>query len=285
MSTQEQERIRGVFSLQETRKVGTGTTTRKTVMKTFWYVDQDEETGELNIQSLNNKYIPMGGKKPIQREELLAKYAPEMEFYVQTVFPKIKELNDSLNEGDEHREKGETFSAEFEYANALTLDEENVRANFGIGLTYLEQGDKAKAENIFDRLVTLEAAFTPEHKHLFNDFGISLRKSKMYGKALEFYERALSLGQGDANLFLNIARVELEQKQYPKCLDNIKQTLALEPDNDVAMKMMTWLVSKKFITQAQLDKTVKDATKIKPAAAAPVAAGGGAAESAGDEFF
>ena len=33
--------VRGVFSTQEVRRVGTGTTTRKTVQKTFWFIEQN----------------------------------------------------------------------------------------------------------------------------------------------------------------------------------------------------------------------------------------------------
>ncbi len=250
------DRMRGVFSLQEVRKVGTGTTSRKTVMKTFWYVDQSDNSDEITIQSLNHNYVPTGMVKSISREELIEKYSPEVEFYVQTVYPKMREINEAVDAGDAHRSKNELFSAENEYENALELDTDNVRANFGIGLTYLEQGEKEKAESIFNRLVTLEAAFQKEHKHLFNDFGINLRKSAMYDKALEFYQRAIALGVEDPNLYLNIARVELEKKAYPQVLENVKKALVLEPKNEIAKKMLDWMVAKGFLTQTAVDEAL-----------------------------
>ena len=117
-------------------------------------------------------------------DELIAKFSPEPEFYLNSVFPKMQELQRDIEHGDAHRENGETFAAEYEYSRALKVDEENVRANFGIGLTYLERGDNAKAEDIFHRLVKLDATFEPEHKHLFNEFGINLRKSKMLTESM-----------------------------------------------------------------------------------------------------
>ena len=84
---------------------------------------------------------------------------------------------------------------------------DNVRANFGIGLTYLERGESDKAENIFARLIKLDGAYEEEHKHLFNEFGISLRKNKMFSQSLEYYLRALDLTKKDENLYINIARV------------------------------------------------------------------------------
>lgn len=80
-----------------------------------------------------------------------------------------------------------------------------MRANFGIGLTYLERGDNAKAQDIFQRLVKLEATFEPQHKHLFNEFGINLRKSKMLQESLDYYKRALELSPNDESLYMNIA--------------------------------------------------------------------------------
>ncbi len=251
---QDTEILRGVFSLQEVRKVGTGTTTRKTISKTYWFVETNAETGELTVQSLNSKYIPTGNKKPITREEVLEKFAPEMEFYVSTVYPKIKELNSSVDAGDAHREKNELFSAEFEYESALELDIQNVRANFGIGLTYLEQGKKDKANNIFERLVDLEAAFKDEHKHLFNEFGMSLRKNKMYQKALDFYSRAISLGKADENLHINMARVYLESKKYPDMLLSLGKASAINPKSEIVNKIIEWSVTKKLITEASVSE-------------------------------
>ena len=165
--------VRGVFSTQEVRRVGTGTTTRKTVQKTFWFIEQNGK--DIDCQPLNTNYIPSGPKRKITMDELIAKFSPEPEFYLNSVFPKMQEMQRNVDNGDTHREKGENFSAEYEYSRALKIDEENVRANFGIGLTYLERGDNAKAQDIFQRLVKLEATLEPEHKHLFNEFGINLR--------------------------------------------------------------------------------------------------------------
>ena len=215
--------VRGVFSTQEVRRVGTGTTTRKTVQKTFWFIEQNGK--EIDCQPLNTNYIPSGPKRKFTFVELFAKFSPEPEFYLNSVFPKMQEMQRNVDNGDTHREKGENFAAEFEYSRALKIDEENVRANFGIGLTYLERGDNAKAQDIFQRLVKLEATFEPEHKHLFNEFGINLRKSKMLQESLDYYKRALELSPNDENLYMNIARVLLELKDISQCVDFLLNVL------------------------------------------------------------
>lgn len=247
---QEGATIKGVFSTQEIRKVGTGTTTRKTVQKTFWFVEQ--KGAELECQPLNPNYIPSGPKRKISMDELIAKFSPEPEFYQMSVFPKMRQLQQTVDKADGHRDKGETFAAEYEYSRALKVDEENVRANFGIGLTYMERGELEKAENIFERLVKLDGAFESEHKHLFNEFGINLRKSKMFPQAVEYYRRALELSPNDENLHTNMARALLETKDLAGCLDHIFKALELNPEHEISLKFLKWLHKKNLVPEDRL---------------------------------
>ena len=248
----ERERIKGVFSSQEVRKVGTGTTTRKTIQKAYWFVEESDDS-TLLVQPLNANYIPSGPKRSVTKDEFLERFAPEPEFYMQTVYPKIREVNKTIARADRHCKRGESFSAEFEYNNALAVDEENVRANFGLGLTYLERGDNSKANDIFERLVKLEAAFEEEHKHLFNEFGINLRKNKMLDQSLEYYQRAMELSQKDENLFYNIARVYLEKKDFHKTVSCLLQTMELNPELEAGIKFLQWMKEKNLVPADQAE--------------------------------
>lgn len=248
---QKKAEVKGVFSTQEVRRVGTGTTTRKTVQKTFWFIEQQGNVYE--CQPLNTNYVPSGPKRKVTMDELIAKFAPEPEFYLNSVYPKMQEMQRAVDSGDEHREKGESFTAEFEYSRALKIDEDNVRANFGIGLTYLERGDANKAQDIFERLVKLDGAFEAEHKHLFNDFGISLRKNKMLEQSLEYYQRALELTENDENLYMNLARVLLETKDISGCVDNLLKALEIAPRHEASLKFLAWLIQNKLVPADKID--------------------------------
>lgn len=83
--------VRGVFSTQEIRRVGTGTTTRKTVQKTFWFIEQHGDV--IECQPLNPNYVPSGPKRKITMDELISKFAPEPEFYLNSVYPKMRNCN------------------------------------------------------------------------------------------------------------------------------------------------------------------------------------------------
>ncbi|MFO7817072.1 MAG: tetratricopeptide repeat protein [Thermodesulfobacteriota bacterium] len=242
----EDNRIKGVFSTQTLMKVGTGSTQKKTIQKSYWFVTElDDE--QVEIQPLNVNYVPSGPKKIITKDALLEKFSTEPEFYTYTVYPKMRELNKTIARADRHRKRNESYSAEYEYGNALNVDEENIRANFGLGLTYLERGDKAKANDLFERLVKLDAAFETEHKHLFNDFGINLRKQDMYDQAVDYYARALELTEDDENLHYNIARAYFGIQNYEKALEHLNKALQLAPDMKEAQQFISYLKTKRLV--------------------------------------
>ncbi len=244
----ESEKIKGIFSTQSVVKVGTGSTTRRTIQKTYWHAHELDD-GALEIQPLNRNYIPSGPKRKLSKDDFLQKFSPEPEFYVTTVFPKMKELNQTIVRGEKHREQGASYSAEFEFSQAVSVDEENVRANFGLGLTYMDRGEKGKANDIFERLVKLDAAFEEEHKHLFNDFGMNLRKNRMFDQAIEYYDRALKLTQQDEHLHCNIARAYYEKGDIRKCVDHLKKAVKLNPSMEETRQFWDYLHRKKYITE------------------------------------
>lgn len=239
------EKISGVFSSQTVAKVGTGTTVRKTIQKAYWFAEQpeceDDAVPVVLVQPLNNNNIPAGPKEQVPLADFLERYNPELEFYQKEVFPKMKELDTTIKRAEEQRDQGALYSAEFEFAAALDFDETNVRANFGLGLTYMERGDSAKAGDIFERIVGLDAAFTPEHKHLFNEFGINLRKSKLLDQAVDYYTRALEITQDDENLYYNVARAYFERGDKEECATNLAKALELYPDFEEAKKFLEYI--------------------------------------------
>ncbi|WP_308621286.1 hypothetical protein [uncultured Desulfovibrio sp.] len=282
VSGQDRTNVRGVFSTQEIRKVGTGTTTRKTVQKTFWFVEQHGDS--IECQPLNANYVPSGPKRKVTMDELIAKFSPEPEFYQMSVYPKMREIEQAVDKGDSHREKGETFAAEYEYARAIKIDESNVRANFGIGLTYMERGELDKAQNIFDRLVKLDGAFETEHKHLFNEFGINLRKHKMLSQSVEYYRRALELTANDENLHMNLARALLETKDIDGCLEHLFAALELSPRHEISLKFLAWLLQKSMVPAEKMDRVRELLSAASQGAApqpAPAAGEAAAAQGAG----
>ncbi len=247
--TEEQKKtiIKGLFSTQTISKVGTGVTQRKTVQKMYWYATE-KENGDIEIQPLNFNNVPAGEKKTVTRDEFLDNYTPEPEMYTKTVYPKMRELTKTIALADRHRQNGESYSAEHEYSKALNIDEENIKANFGLGLTYLDRGDKQKGTDILERLVKLDAAFDKEHKHLFNEFGISLRKNELLDESLNYYQRAEKLAsRKDENLYYNMARVYFDKKEMKMVGECLKKALQINKNMEAAQKFLAYMKKKKLI--------------------------------------
>ncbi|MGE4293014.1 MAG: tetratricopeptide repeat protein [Desulfovibrio sp.] len=234
------EELCGVFSIRKSMKIGTGAT-QKRVQQSFNYLVRELEDGRVEIQPLSEEYVPVGNLEIVERERLLADYMPEPALWQEKVLPKIREIQKHLARGDKYRKRGETFTAEYEYNKALRLDERNVRANFGIGLVYLERGEAEKAHEVFERVVGIEAAFEDEHKHLFNEFGINLRKSGLYDDALSYYFRALEFAADDENLHYNLARAFFEKGNHPDATRHLQQCLAMNPEHAEAKSFLASL--------------------------------------------
>jgi tetratricopeptide (TPR) repeat protein len=207
--SQPTEHFKGAFSSQTDGVVGFGATKRK-IKQTITVYAEEQGDGTFRVSLLNKNYIPSGKAQIITRDELLRDYLPEPDLYLNKVAPMLREVARTVDTADEHRAKGALMSAEFEYKNVLRLDEEHIRATFGLGLTYLDRGELDSAHLVFRRILTLEAAFGTEHKHLFNEFGIKMRKQGMYAQAVRYYFRAFRLSREDEHLLYNIARTYYE---------------------------------------------------------------------------
>ena len=216
------------------------------VQKSYWAV-QELESGDVEVQALNNNNIPTGPKLLIAKERFLSNYHPEPEFYANTVLPSLMLQNERIKRGEGHRTKEENYSAEYEFSTAVAVDEDNVRANFGLGLTFLERGEVDRAEDVFKRLVKLNAIYTPEHKHLFNEFGISMRKNGMFEHAIKYYHRAEDLCDDDENLFLNISRAYFEKGDLRGCITYLEKSLLLNPFFDEAGLFKDFLLINGFM--------------------------------------
>jgi tetratricopeptide (TPR) repeat protein len=241
----EQGLIEGVFSIERMAKIGTGTTARR-VKQTALYYAREVEGDNIEIQGLNNKHVPFGPVETVTKDQLLADYLPMPQLFKEVV-GNLRAVQKSVARGDKFRKRGENFTAEYEYANALNLDEQNVRANFGIGLCLLARDEEDKARKVFDRILGLDTAFSDDHKHLFNEYGIALRKKKLFGQAVDYYRRALELSSDDENLWYNLARAQYERQDWAACAEAVAKCLDLAPGHEEGRKMMEYLTRKGLI--------------------------------------
>ena len=238
--TSSAQAVKGVFAAETTTTVGFGATKRRVKQTVYIYAEEDGE-GLVSCTPLSQHYTPTGSSKKVSREELLAKFVPAPHIYLQKYLPARAKVEKMVDDADRCRAQGQFFTSEFEYKNALRVDENHIRASFGLGLTYLERGDSQNAHIVFRKLSRLEGTFNPEYKHLFNEFGIKLRKNGMFSQALGHYAKALRLSVKDENLHYNIARALLEKGRNKAAMRFVDSALALRPDFPEALRFKEYL--------------------------------------------
>lgn len=235
--------LRGVFTAPTTATVGFGHTKRR-VQQTVYVYAEETADGMMACRALDAEFLPQGDARLVPKEELLGKYVPAPHIFLNKVLPALARLERAVDTADQFREDGQLFSAEFEYKNALRIDENHIRASFGLGLVYLDRGEADNARLVFRKLTRLEGALAPEYKHLFNEFGIKLRKNRMYTQAVGHYAKALRLSPTDDHLLYNLSRAFLEKGRLGMAKRFINKALETRPDFPEAKKLLEAINSK-----------------------------------------
>jgi tetratricopeptide (TPR) repeat protein len=168
----------------------------------------------------------------------IKRFRPEPLIYYNKVKPAMDAVEKGLKKGDKHLEAGRLEKAEASFKNVLTVDADNIRAIFSLGITYLEAGNTAEAGDIFSKIMSLDLAFQAEHVHLFNEFGIRMRKTGMLDKALAYYRKAVGLNPEDEHLLFNMARIHFEMEDFAGAGEYLRKALAINPGFAMATRML-----------------------------------------------
>lgn len=239
----DQYRVLGVYSLNKTTDVGVGGTTKGYAQKTYWFVRRSpEDTYE--VQPLNANHLPSGIKKMIGKREFMAEYAPEPGYYEKKTLPHVQSLKKKLESGEEALREGNLDEAENHFCKALLLDEDNPEANVGLGEVYCRKNASRRLEEVLRRVLNMDDVFKEEQRHVFNSFGISLRKEKYYAEAVRYYRRALEFNSEDENLHFNAARAYFEAGDLTMCLEHVREALRIRTDFPEATEFLRFLEGK-----------------------------------------
>ncbi len=206
--------------------LGTGHTQKTQQVKNYCQAEQIDEE-KVKLVFLGNEGKPTGIVIELPSDEFLKRYTLDPNYRVKTKDEAEHDRHVAIAE--KHRARGEHYSAEFEYVNALKIDPESIRANFGIGTLYMDMGDTAKAKEVFKKLSEVEAIFEEDNKHIFNEFGIELRKANMVDEALANYRKAITISPEDEHLHFNVARLHYDKKEWGNALECLKKALQINP--------------------------------------------------------
>ena len=239
--------IKGVFYEESVMTLGTGHTQRTQKIKNFCSAEQTD--GDMvKISFLGNEGNPTGIVIQLSCDDFLQRFTFAPDYKVKT--KKERETDKHIALAEKHRERKEYNSAEWEYTSALKIDPESIRANFGIGKLYMEMGQPNKAKEIFRKLSEIDAMFEEENKHIFNEFGMELRRAKMTDEALANYLKALEISPRDEHLYFNIARLYYDAGDFNNALQWIEKSFKINPQFREARQFDT-LIRREMLNQEQ----------------------------------
>ncbi len=230
------DRFAVAVSVRESYKVGIGGTTKESERVLYYYAEKTPEAG-ISVQALNANSVPSGERTKVTEEEFLEKYRPEPLIYYNQVKPRMEAMLAELDKGEKHLEAGRTDKAEASFQKALEYDAENLRAIFGLGNAYLTAGKMEEAKEIFEKIMSIDLAFGPENKFLFNEFGIRMRKHGLLEMARAYYQKALAASEADENLHFNLGRIHYELGEFAEAIAEAERCLAINPGFLIAGKM------------------------------------------------
>lgn len=235
------EKISGYYIESVKISLGTGATKRATTGENIFFAEE-QANGMVKLSLLNMAGKPTSITEVVEKEEFFQRCKPKHDFVPPADNPKkvnkVKEKAERhASRGNLHLRKGEYNSAEFEFGCSIKLDEEHVRANYGLAKLHIEKGEEEEAKVILDKLTGIDALFEDENKHVFNEFGIDLRKMKMFDQALDSYRKALEINGKDPILNFNMGRALIDKKQFKEALSCMDRALELKDDFPEALKL------------------------------------------------
>ncbi|MEA3333044.1 MAG: tetratricopeptide repeat protein [Pseudomonadota bacterium] len=240
-------KIAGYYIEQVKISLGTGATKRKTTGENIFYAEE-LPNGEIKLSLLNMAGKPTSITEVVEKEEFFQRCQPKLDFVPPDKTEKLDKFKEKADRhasrGNLHLRKKEYNSAEFEFQNTLKLDEEHVRANYGMVKLHLEKGEEEEAKEVLDKMTSIEALFEDENKHVFNEVGIDLRRMKMFDQALDSYRKALEINAEDPILNFNMARALIDKKQWEPALASLDRALELKEDFPEALKLAQLLRTK-----------------------------------------
>jgi Tfp pilus assembly protein PilF len=158
--------------------------------------------------------------------------------------PEEEERDKLVRLGEIHMEKNEFHSAEYEFKNALKVDESSVKASLGLGQSFVGQGKIEEAKEVFSALGENEELYKEENKHTFNELGISLRKQEMYDEAVKNYHRAIQLDTDDPVLHYNLSLALYHSGQMATAKKFLSSAIEMDGKFEDAKKLLKLIESK-----------------------------------------
>jgi len=217
-----------LFSSTRSMKLGSGMRTRRHRSTVYWFVRQVWQDAYA-VRSVDGDLMPTGRETVISAEKLIANYTPEVGLFEEKMVPSAGRTRYRLDDA--------TFPGHTEVGPRIAVTLGNVRALFCLAFDYLRRGNE-KGRRLIEDLLRIKTDFEGKDQHLFNAFGIALRKAGRPDMAAVCYRRAILFTTDDDHLYYNLARANYEAGKWWDCMEALGWSFECNSDLPVSR----WLV-------------------------------------------
>jgi tetratricopeptide (TPR) repeat protein len=204
--------------------------------KRYWFVWDCGEAG-YHVQSLDAAFQPQNEPLPIDPATFRTSFSLEPSILVAPVRRRL--VLDSPP--PPHTGASPAKTAEQRAAEQAEV-EHHLRTHFDALLLKIRRGDdEPDTLKALQDLAEVEEGIVPEHKYMFADFGIDLRKGKLPEVALAHAQRALSLAPGDSHAHFNIARIYDMLGKLGEAEQHLLAALEFSPDLECARDFLAYI--------------------------------------------
>jgi hypothetical protein len=142
----------------------------------------------------------------------------------------------------ENLEKGEIKAESQMNAEEIAAIEEQFRTEFSMSLIRLKS-KRTEALQSLDNLLKNKGPFSEEHKFMFTDCALALRKRNLYVLAKQFHQKARELSPEDEHILFNLARVMYEAGKIDKAREYLHLSLQMSPDFEEGKNFLAFIES------------------------------------------
>lgn len=186
------------------------------------------------VQELDAALLPKSSAQAVDRATFEAAFQFEPSILAVPVSTPDMRL---LGKTPARIEKGASDDIELlrlEKARRAKQLENDMRNNFRMAMSALSRPrDRQGALAALEQLVKIQEGVVAAHKHMFRDFGVSLRKKKLFNLALVSSSRVLELAPDDDHAHFNIARIYLLLGAYGKAGTHLERAISLDKNEPV----------------------------------------------------
>lgn len=210
--------------------------------KRFYFV-WDLDNACYAAQALDNAFTPVEKPRLLSAAQLKANLKLEPGILAAPIStPDFRRIQPLPSPKTEATELTDASIQELEKARKAKQVEMDLRNSFEKALKALSRPrDRKGALAAISQIAETTEGIVPAHKHMFRDFGVSLRKKSLPELAINCAKRTLELAPNDDHAHFNMARLLSILNMYDEAEAHLLTAMKLDRTEKVYPQMLSWL--------------------------------------------